>query len=187
MGNCKTLTSGICRGCRDGRGGLVSIWFANACEVDWSTLTTGTDGEITELTLINSANWHYFKPNKGTGNAKEDATISAENGTTYYKQAITASYSVNSQDMRNTFDELSKSDLIAICKDANGRMWLYGSEDNPLVADGGGSDTGTASGDLNGWKSSHSAEVNSPANEVLPSANSGLAAALATAKAACGC
>lgn len=187
MGNCKTLTSGVCRGCRDGRGGMSSVWYANACEVDWANETRGTDGEITDLPLISGASWFYFRPNKGTGNAKEDTNVSPENGTTFYKETVSGSYSSNNQAMRNTIDEINKSDVVAICKDNNGRMWLYGTEDNPLVADGGGSDTGTGSGDLNGWKTSHSAEVNEPAPEVIPGAASALKTALETAKSACGC
>lgn len=164
MGNCLSLTSSICRGCRDSAGGIKKIYAANACSVD--TITRDQDNTVTGITLAAGSNWYELVPNKNTSNWVENINASIENGTLYYEQVVTAVFGKNTQALRNTIDELNQSELVLVVEDNNGIYWLIGQKDNGAVVTGGSSASGTAYADLNGWNVTMTCNSVSPADTV---------------------
>lgn len=185
--SCLTLSSGICRGCRDNAGGVKAVFAANLCGVNWGGMVTNTDGEVTELTLSMTQSWYYLMPNKNTSNWVENINSSVENGTLYYEQVVTAVFGKMDQSLRNTINEMCASELALIVVDNNNTMWLIGSDGNGAIVTGGNSASGTALGDLNGWTINLTCNARNSAVVVSPSESSALKTALDAAKAACGC
>lgn len=167
--SCLSLTSNICRGCRDNAGGIKKIYAANVCEVDTITDATGTnDGKaISAITLSVGANWYEFVPNKNSSNWTENINASVENGTIFYEQVVTAVFGKNTQMLRDTVEEIGQSELILVVEDNNGVLWVIGEKGNGAVITGGTSASGTAWGDLNGWNLTLTCDSRVPARTLL--------------------
>lgn len=178
-----TLTSGICRGCKDNAGGIKKVYIADEALVDWTKFdqapapTTDTDpveGTITNLELVTGASWYVFQVNKYSSSWTETINV-ADTGNVSYQQVVSLVFSKNSQDKRNVISEIAKGDLVMIIEDNNGKKWLIGSEDNGVALSGGTSTSGTAMGDMNGWSPEFTCNSVSPANEIAADATAGTA------------
>lgn len=190
MSSCMTLTSGICRGCRDNAGGIKKFYVANIDDVQWPlTYDTNTSspsyGAVVDIVLDDDKDWYVLQPNKYSSNWQENINVSVENGTLGYEQVITAVFGQNDQTLRNTVAEMAKGDLIIIIVDNNNKMWLVGNQDNGAYVSGGNSASGTALTDLNGWNVTFTCQSREPANTVVPENGGYFAAALAEADSAC--
>lgn len=213
MANCMTLTSGICRGCRDNVGGIKRAWFANICDlrnIDKFTVDFKEDdqgisgtGAITDYELISTGkiNWYCFRPSKHTGNYVETINISVENGTVYYNGVLGLNYNKAEQAKLNTVFEMSKGDLAMIFEDGNGRFWWLGGLNvtttggipsqvttditNGVVIGGTSFQTGTAMADANGGALTFTIDMAHPAMEVVFSAGGRLDSDIQAAEAAC--
>lgn len=155
-----TLTSGICRGCRDNVGGIKCFYAANVQDVNSITKTNGI------VTAIDCSTWYFFEPNKYSSNWSDTANVSVENGTNYYEQAMNVLFGKYEQSIRDTLEELASAELIVVVKDNNDNMWLLGDEDNGIILTGGSSNSGTAYGDFNGINLTFSRFCSEPACEV---------------------
>lgn len=183
MASCMTLTSGICRGCRDNAGGIKKIYVADLTDVVFPITTY--NGVVTNIELENDAAWYVLQPNKYSSSWTENINVSVENGTLGYEQVVTAVFGKNDQTLRDVVTELAKGDLVIIVVDNNDVMWLIGSEDNGAYVSGGNSASGTALTDLNGWTLNFTCMAKFPANTVVPADGSDLEADLASADSAC--
>lgn len=181
MSNCMSLTSGVCRGCLDNAGGILTAYVADLDAVDWTTLTTAADGAITELELVDGENWYELQVNQYSSNWVENVNISVENGTKFYEEVITLVFGKNDQALRNTVDEMANGKLVLIIVDNNDKMWFIGSKKNGAYVSGGNSASGQALTDLNGWNVTFTCRAKAPANEVKPAAQGALEGALAAA------
>lgn len=182
MASCMTLTSGICRGCRDNAGGIKKIYVADITDVTFPITTY--NGVITNITL-DDADWYVLQPNKYSSSWTENINVSVENGTLCYEQVVTAVFGKNDQALRDVVTELAKGDLMLIIVDNNDVMWLIGTQDNGAYVSGGNSASGTALTDLNGWTLNFTCMAKFPANTVVPAEGGDLATALAEADSAC--
>lgn len=180
---CMTLTSGICRGCKDNAGGIKKVYIADEALVDWTKFeqapapTADTDpveGTITNLELVSGAQWYVFQVNKYSSNWTETINV-ADTGNVSFQQVVSLVFSKNAQDKRNVISEIAKGDLVMIIEDNNGKKWLIGSEDNGIALSGGSSTSGTAMGDMNGWSPEFTCNSVSPANEIAADATAGTA------------
>lgn len=166
MASCMTLTSGICRGCRDNAGGIKKLYVADLNDVVFPI--TSEDGVVVEIELDSEAKWYVLQPNKYSSSWTENINVSVENGTLGYEQVVTAVFGKNDQALRDVVAELAKGDLLIIVVDSNDVMWLIGSEDNGAYVSGGNSASGTALTDLNGWTLNFTCMAKFPANTVVP-------------------
>lgn len=180
MSGCMTLTSGICRGCRDNVGGIKKIYVADITNVNFPF--TKYNGVVTDITLDEGKDWYVLEPNKYSSSWTENINVSVENGTLGYEQVITAVFGKNEQALRDTVNELAQGDLIMIIVDNNNVMWLIGSEDNGAYVSGGNSASGTALTDLNGWTLNFTCMARESAVTVVPAEGGDLETALAAAE-----
>lgn len=149
---CVTLSSGICRGCRDNAGGLKAVYAINACQLTGVT-TDDNDNptEVTDLKLVAAAQLFALQTNLNSSNAVETINSSRENGTLFLNQVLSLVFGKNSKALRATMMELIKGEIVFITKDQNDQLWLYGDVNDGMICNGGTGQTGTALGDLNGW------------------------------------
>lgn len=160
MSKCMTLTSGICRGCRDNVGGIKAFYAANIQDVNGITFTNGI------VTAIDCDTWYFFEPNKHSSNWSDTENVSIENGTNYYEQSINVLFGKYEQAVRDTLEELASAEMIIVVKDSNNKMWLLGDKDNGMILTAGNSNSGTAYGDFNGVNLTFSRFCKTPAVEV---------------------
>lgn len=178
-----TLTSGICRGCRDNAGGIKKLYVVDLNGVTFPVATR--DGVVEEILLEDGAKWYVLQPNKYSSSWTENINVSVENGTVGYEQVVTAVFGKNDKVLRDVVTELAKGDLVIIVVDSNDVMWLIGSEDNGAYVSGGNSASGTALTDLNGWTLNFTCMAKFPANTVEPKQGGNLELALLAADSAC--
>lgn len=167
--SCLTLTSSICRGCRDNAGGIKKVYAANICDITaitHNTTATNADHSITGIT--NTGSWYELIPNKNSSNWTENINASVENGTIFYEQVATLVFGKNTQALRNTVQEICDSDLLLVIEDNNGIFWAIGEMGNGAMVAGGTSASGTAWGDLNGWNLTITCDSREPACTVDP-------------------
>lgn len=179
MASCMTLTSGICRGCRDNVGGIKKIYVTDITNVTFPL--TVYNGVVTDITLETDTDWYVLEPNKYSSSWTENINVSVENGTLGYEQVITAVFGKNDQALRDTINELAQGDLMMIIVDNNNVMWLIGSKDNGAYVSGGNSASGTALTDLNGWTLNFTCMARESAVTVVPDEGGDLETALAAA------
>lgn len=176
-----TLSSGICRGCRDNAGGVKTLYVADINFIDWDNIAYGTDGEVTELPLLTYGAWYELQPAQYSANWQEEINVSIENGTKFYAQTVNGVFGKNDQLLRNTVEDMANGELVLIVKDNNNTLWLIGSEGNGANVTGGTSESGTALGDRNGWSVTFTCNAKSPALTVVPAEGSDLASDIAAA------
>lgn len=141
------LTQGYALDCKDGIGGISEIFFIEHANVTSITETTGVVSVITKAT--GKRFWKYVLE-KEVGNAKSNLQANVQNGTSYYQPEISFSLNKMQASVRNEILLLVQNRLIVVVKDRNGKWWMFGRQ-NGLDVTGGGSDTGTAMGDRNGY------------------------------------
>ena len=145
MASCNQVLSGLVNDCASSKGGIVEDLIANHEDV---ASVTVTEGQITAITMAESAKFkkYYFKRN--TGQFTSTLNISEENGTKYVSTDIVLLFSRMETVKRIEMEALAMNDLAVIVKDANGKYWYFG-YDEPVSASAGDGQTGTARGDSN--------------------------------------
>lgn len=145
MASCNQVLSGLVNDCASSKGGIVEVLIANHEDV---ASVTVTEGQITAITMAESAKFkkYYFKRN--TGQFTSTLNISEENGTKYVSTDIVLLFSRMETVKRIEMEALAMNDLAVIVKDANGKYWYFG-YDEPVSASAGDGQTGTARGDSN--------------------------------------
>ena len=184
---CLSVTSGFCGSlCRNSAGGVQRFYIANTADIDKTTITYGTDGELTEMTI--SGNMFAYVPYVDSASWSENINVAPENGTIFYEQVATMVLGANQQALRNIVDELGKAaNIVVFVRDNNDRLWMIGDPTGKRMTwlSGGDSASGTAYGDRNGWNLNITCRNSAPAIEVVPADNSDIAASIALADAVC--
>lgn len=132
---CSTLNGGITIDCSPNTAGVVRLWLANKCNV---TLTKGTVGEeeepstegmITAITMAASTYFYEFEGLPNSISMDEAATISTENGTSYYVPSVKIRIPKREVAKRNKLRLLANQRMVLVVEDRNGIFWLLGSQD----------------------------------------------------------
>lgn len=190
--SCLSLTSGICRGCRDNAGGIKTVYMTNLQDVvSFSNAKLFSPEEdpnnpgtyiwdngspvdsfgreissIDDITLAPSANWYELQPNKYSSSFTETINSSIENGTIFYAQVLSLVFGKMQAAVRDVVEELGQSELVVVVETANGKYFVLGQDKNGMVVSGGSGATGTAYGDLNGYTVELTCNSTRPAVEV---------------------
>lgn len=159
------LTGGISLGCENNSGGVRKIYITDFVSV--TGLTQDSDEVITGISLNSGAVYYDFEFNRNTSSYQETATVSLENGTTFYTQVVTLVIPRREYAKRNKIKLLAagQKKLSIIVEDSNGLFWLFGEEEGCILSalDGG---SGVAKTDLNGYTITLTAEEPDQAKEV---------------------
>ena len=167
------LTSGYTLDCKDAVGGLKSVLF-----IEWKNVTaiTVTANVVSAITKAAGKTFFKYELAKETSQFTETVTASAQNGTIFYAQSLNIILNKLQTATRNEILLLAQNNLMAIAEDKNGKYWLLGRL-NGLDISGGTAQTGTASGDRNGYELTFEGQEKELAIEV----GSGIIAGLLTA------
>jgi hypothetical protein len=141
------LTQSYTLDCRDSIGGLKEVWFA---ALDDIATWTGSNGAYTAITMDSGKYFWKYELVKESSNFAEAVNTNVQNGTVFYGQTLEIILNKLQVNTRNEILLLAKNRLVAIVTDNNGVKWVLG-KDNGLDLTGGGSNTGTAFGDRNGY------------------------------------
>lgn len=185
--NCMSVTSGFCGSlCRNSAGGVQRFYIVNTSDIDKTSLTYGTDGELTEMEL--DGNMFAYVPFVDSANWTETINVAPENGTIYYEQVANMVLGANAQALRNIVNELGRAaNIVVLVLDNNDKMWMIGDPTGKRMTwlSGGDSNSGTAYGDRNGWSLNITCRNSQPAIEVVPANASKLAESIASADVVC--
>ena len=141
------LTQSYTLDCKDSLGGLKEVWFAAVEDVaSW----TGTSGTYTAVTMDSVKYFWKYELVKESSNFAEAVNTNVQNGTVFYAQTLEIILNKLQVNTRNEILLLAKNRLVALVKDNNDKIWVLGFA-NGLDITGGGSATGTAFGDRNGY------------------------------------
>jgi len=155
---CNIISKGIKRSCRDNIGGLRRVYIANADDIKLITIDNasviGFDvNEIDDLSGGTTTKVFYqFTPIQDSSNADGNVNSSVENGVTAFEHVVNLTFGKMSKELNTIFYELSTGDFVVIAEDKLGNHFLYGTKDDPIFNQGGGTATGTGMTDLNGVK-----------------------------------
>jgi hypothetical protein len=141
------LTQSYTLDCKDSIGGLKAVWFAAIEDIDtW----TGSAGTYTAVTMDAGKYFWKYDLVKESSNFAEAVNTNVQNGTVFYAQTLEIILNKLQVNTRNEILLLAKNRLVALVQDNNDKTWVLGF-DNGLDITGGGSATGTAFGDRNGY------------------------------------
>lgn len=141
------LTQNYTLDCKDSIGGLKEVYFAAVEDVaSW----TGTAGTYTDVTMDAGKFFWKYDLIKESSNFAEAINTNVQNGTVFYTATLEIILNKLQVNTRNEILLLAKNRLVAIAIDNNGEAWILGKE-NGLDITGGGSGSGTAFGDRNGY------------------------------------
>lgn len=146
-------------GCKDALGGIKRIYIAEFTEGMWADIASGAVSGLSGLTAIN---FYTYDMNRGSGSLNQTITASIENGTVFYDQALTANFSKLEADDITELQNITKGRMAVLVQDNNDNWFVMGHK-RGVEASGGVVQTGTASGDLNGFTLEMNAQEVSPA------------------------
>ncbi len=140
------ISSGISRDCSDSVGGLEELYLLERATV---TAYTEANSEVTAITDGGST-WKKFQLKKEVGSIVATTTIDPANGTRFSEGVIGFSINKFSAVNTNILKLLILGQIVAICKDNNGKYWGLGfqsfAEGQSMAVN-----SGTAYGDRNGY------------------------------------
>jgi hypothetical protein len=141
------LTQSYTLDCKDSIGGLKAVWFAAIEDIDtW----TGSAGTYTDVTMEAAKYFWKYDLVKESSNFAEAVNTNVQNGTVFYAQTLEIILNKLQVNTRNEILLLAKNRLVALVQDNNDKIWVLGFG-NGLDITGGGSGSGTAFGDRNGY------------------------------------
>ena len=161
---------GVTLDCRQGAGGVDKIYLT-----EWANVAsvTSASGSISAIGMNSGKKFWEVQLEMEDALFNEDATISVENGTTFYAQTLTFSVYKMTAKNRNIVRLLTQNRLAVIVKDMDGVFRLAG-ETRAMHLTASASTTGKASGDKNGYNITLTGKEPLPSNTV----SSGIIAAL---------
>ena len=140
------LSNGFARDCSDRTGGIEELYLLSRATV---TSFTEANHEITAIT-DGGATWRKYELKKEVGSVAATTTIDPANGTRFSEGTV--AFSINKFSVVNTniLKLLILGQIVAICKDNNGKYWGLGfqsfAEGQSMAVN-----SGTAYGDRNGY------------------------------------
>ena len=156
---CGLTLAGRNLGCKDSLGGIKKIYIAQFAEGMWEDIASGS---VTGLSGTNTASFYQYEMNRGSGSMNQTITASIENGTVFYDQALTANFTKLEASDITELQNITKGRMSVLVQDNNGNWFIMGHK-RGVEASGGVVQTGTASGDLNGFTIEMNAQEVAPA------------------------
>lgn len=143
--SCVQTLSGLARDCNSNMGGILEALIAPFDDV---TAVTITDGVISAITMASSKKFKKYNFAKNTGNLTSTYNIDPASGVRYVTSDLLLQFNRMETTKRVEITALAMSDLVVICKDANGKYWYLG-KDEPVNASAADGQSGTQRSDAN--------------------------------------
>lgn len=143
---CSVVLSGLARDCATSMGGIVEVYIANYDDV--TAQPTVTDGQVSAVTLATGKHFLRYTFRKETGSMTSTLNVDNANGVNYVSTDLVLLFTRMETTKRIEMAALAVNELAVIVKDANGKYWYLG-YDEPVAANAGDGQTGTARGDGN--------------------------------------
>lgn len=142
---CNQAISGLVQDCATSKGGVAEVYLANYDDVSAITVT---DGQVTGITMATGKKFkrYYFRP--GTSSMTFTLNLDVAAGVNFVQTLLNMLFSRMETTKRIEMSALAVNDLRGIVKDSNGVYWLLG-EEEPMIANAGDGQTGTAKTDAN--------------------------------------
>jgi len=142
---CNQTISGLAQDCASSMGGVSEVYLANFDDV---TAITVASNKVTGITMDTGKKFkrYYFRP--GTSSMQSTLNIDVAAGVNFVQTLLTMLFSRMETNKRVEMSALAVNDLRALVRDANGVYWFLG-EENPMIANAGDGQTGTARTDAN--------------------------------------
>ena len=173
------LTSDFSMACRKAVGGVKKVYIT---EIANEASFTVASGVVTTFTLSTGKQFFEYELPQNSANATAPISGDRAVGSRFYTHTVNIQLPYMDTATRNEILLLAKNQVMIIVLDQNGKYWLYGHNEvsgatsNGLEISEGTGQTGTASGDLNGFNITFTGDVSVPPMEV----SSGLMTTLVT-------
>jgi len=141
------LTQGLAVGCRDGIGGIKTVYIVENASVG---AITSSSGIISAITMVGGAKFWTYNLVKEVGEFTDDMPMSVPNGTVYSDQKLMFTARKMSATLRGEIKLLSQNLLKIMVLDNNGTYWLLG-EINGMDMTKATGKTGKMLGDFGGY------------------------------------
>jgi hypothetical protein len=164
------IIEGITLDCRQGAGGVKKIYLTEFANV--STITSSS-GSVSAITMVSGKKFWTIELELEDAQFNENATVSIENGTTFYEQTLTFSVYKMTAKNRNIVRLLTQNRLMVIVQDADDVYHLAG-ETRALHLTASATSTGKAMGDKNGYLITLTGKEPLPCNKVNSGVISGI-------------
>ena len=175
--SCDLITSGRASVCKDGVGGLKTIYFVNSVDLPESAVTY----DVTDTDLIASVSGtpsaYKYELNKDTANSVEATiTSSDENGTTFFEVACSFVFPKINVTTHKQIKLLAYGIVKIIVQDNNNNFFLVGLERGATTT-GGTIVTGAGLADMSGYTLTMNAKERTPFNLIDVADEAGLTSA----------
>ena len=145
---CNSITlAGIGLGCKDNMGGIKEVYLIKADDI---TKVEATEGQISALTLAESASFKTYKFRKGTSQMTSTMNTDEAAGTLSVQTDLALQFSKMETAKRLEIMAMCMDSMKAIVLDSNGKYWFLG-YDFPVTASAATGQTGTNFGDFGGY------------------------------------
>lgn len=138
------LTQGFLLSCNDAVGGLKNIYIANHADITGVTIASG------EMTVA-AGDVYQYQPNKNTGSATFNPTVSLENGTVFYTHQLQFTLGKLDVTKRNELEILAKAKVMVFVEMNDGQTMVLGYGTGAFLT-AGTFQTGATFGDLQGYQ-----------------------------------
>ena len=149
MAYCNQTLAGITLDCTTSLGGIKTVYIANYGDVDTVSLDT-TSGEITAITMSNSAKFKPYQFRKQTGSMTSTLTVDETAGINYVSTELNLVFTKMETAKRLEMSALAIGQLAVIVEDSNNKFYYLGYDDY-VSASAGTGNTGQNKGDSNNY------------------------------------
>ena len=154
------ISRGRLEECKDSVGGISAVYFVNKGDLGAITYDI-TDTDVIDAVAGTPSAYKFDV--RGTSSFTETPTVSRDNGTTFFEQALELVLPKLTKKDHNTVKLLAYGSPHVIIEDNNGNFFLAGLEYGMDIS-GGSIATGSAMGDMSGYTLSFTGMEKVPAN-----------------------
>jgi hypothetical protein len=154
------ISRGRLEECKDSVGGISAVYFVNKGDLGAITYDA-TDTDV--IDAVGGTPSAYKFDVRGTSSFTETPTVSRDNGTAFFEQAMELVLPKLTKKDHNTVKLLAYGSPHVIIEDNNGNFFLSGLEYGMDIS-GGSIATGAAMGDMSGYTLSFTGMEKVPAN-----------------------
>jgi hypothetical protein len=154
------ISRGRLEECKDSVGGISAVYFVNKGDLGAITYDA-TDTDVIDAVAGTPSAYKFDV--RGTSSFTETPTVSRDNGTAFFEQAMELVLPKLTKKDHNTVKLLAYGSPHVIIEDNNGNFFLSGLEYGMDIS-GGSIATGAAMGDMSGYTLSFTGMEKVPAN-----------------------